>query len=139
MRALLKALLMPAMIITMTISHGKLALAASSLANPINETGTALAPVSVGACSGAATKVIAGASWSSQYWIMPEGADIRCVPGTSGDVASGTAPSATVGFLFKSNILVNIANGVKQGQPSATLRLDCCGVAGAVPTDTWHE
>lgn len=107
------------------------ALAANAV---INQQGSAGAPVSAGACSGAATLVIAGSPANTSWAIMPEGADIRCEVGTSANVAASPAPSATVGFLFKSNVLVTEPIG-----GLGVLRLDCCGVAGAVPVDTWQQ
>jgi hypothetical protein len=63
---------------------------------------------------------------------MPEGADIRCETGTSGNAAASPAPTATVGILLKSNVVVTET-------VLSSLRIDCCGVAGAVSVDTWHD
>jgi hypothetical protein len=70
--------------------------------------------------------------------LLPEGADIRCELGTAQNGAPVFTPTATVGFLFKSNVLVpettiNIGVGI------AKMRLDCCGVAGAVSVSSWGE
>lgn len=99
--------------------------------NTVNELGVATAPVSVLACP-TVTKVITGSKTSTSWAIMPEGADIRCNVGTSADVSASPVPTATVGILLKSNVIV-------EETTLSTLRVDCCGVAGAVPTDTWHE
>jgi hypothetical protein len=106
----------------------------------VNEKGTSGAPVSAQACSGGTTQILNGSPSASSWSIMPEGADIRCTRGTWANGAPATAgaldpwvPTATVGFLFKSNVLVTNPNS------SSTARVDCCGVAGAVSVDTWHE
>lgn len=99
----------------------------------VNETGTGTVPKSVQACSGGADKVIAGSSSATSYAIRPEGADIRCNEGTAADAAANPAPSATAGWLIKSDEVHF------EGAHSVTLRLDCCGVAGVVPVDTWHK
>ncbi len=119
-----------ALILALTIPS--VALAAANTV--INQQGVSGAPVSAGACSGAATEVIAGSPATTSYAFMPEGADIRCELGTSANGAASPAPSATVGFLFKSNVLVTEPVG-----GLGTLRLDCCGVAGAVSVDTWQR
>jgi hypothetical protein len=100
----------------------------------INQQGVAGVPVSAGACSGGATEVIAGSPANTNWAIMPEGADIRCEVGTSANVAASPVPTATVGLLFKSNVLVTEPIG-----GLGVLRLDCCGVAGAVSVDTWQQ
>ena len=102
----------------------------------VNEAGSAGAPVS--AANGTATKIIASVGSSTDWSFMPEGADIRCNLRTSADGAASPAPTATVGFLFKSNVLVT-NNTLGLGASTAKLGLDCAGVAGAVPVDTWHE
>ncbi len=104
----------------------------------VNSQGVAGVPVSVGACSGAATKVLAGNNTRASWTILPEGADIRCNVGTAGDTAASPAPTATVGFLFKSNSLVPETT-LNIGSSVAMLRLDCCGVSGAVSVDSWEE
>jgi hypothetical protein len=103
----------------------------------INELGTAGAPVSAGACSGAATEIFP-TGITTNWSLLPEGGDIRCSLRGTPDATASPAPTATVGFLFKSNVLVpgttlNLGSGVSK------LGLDCCGVAGAVSVDTWRE
>lgn len=102
----------------------------------VNEAGSAGAPVS--AASGVATKIIASVAISTDWSFMPEGGDVRCNLRTSADGAASPTPSATVGFLFKSNVLVTNAT-IGIGATTAKLGLDCAGVAGSVPVDTWHE
>jgi hypothetical protein len=102
----------------------------------INETGTSGAPVSVGACSGAATKVIASDPSALSWSLIPESGDIRCMPRTLADGAASPAPTATVGFLMKSNVVVE-ENNLRS--MVVTQGLDCCGVSGAVSVDTWRE
>lgn len=104
----------------------------------INEQGTAGVPVSVQACSGGSTKTIASVYSSTTWTLMPEGADIRCEQRALPDGAAVITPTATVGFLFKSNVLVAEPT-LNIGGTAARLGLDCCGVAGAVSVDTWHE
>ena len=104
----------------------------------INEQGTAGAAVSAGVCSGGATEMFPTSNATTDYALMPEGADIRCEVRGSPDAAANPVPTATVGFLLKSNVLysettLNLGAGVTK------LGLDCCGVAGAVPVDTWRE
>ena len=102
----------------------------------INEAGVSGAPKS--AANGTATKMIASVASSTDWSFMPEGADVRCELRGPNDEAASPAPSATVGFLFKSNVLIaNTTMGI--GASTAKLGLDCAGVAGAVPVDTWHE
>lgn len=98
----------------------------------INEQGTSGAPIQVHACAVQADEVIAGTPASTSWAILPEGADIRCGVGTSANGAASPVPTATVGILLKSNVLVTETL-------LSTLRVDCCGVAGAVSVDTWHE
>lgn len=102
----------------------------------INEQGTAGAAVSAGACAGGATEVLPSSNTTTAWAVMPEGADIRCELRAIPDAAASPVPTATVGFLFKSNILVNQST---LGTTTAHFGLDCCGVAGAVPVDTWRE
>lgn len=120
------------------LAFATLLLASTSFAGVVNSQGTAGAPVSAGACAGGATIVLLGNPSRSTWTLMPEGADIRCNVGTSGNVAASPVPTATVGFLFKSNILAP-EKTIGIGSSVAGLRLDCCGVAGAVPVDTWEE
>jgi hypothetical protein len=115
-----------------------LAWAGIANATVVNERGVAGAPISVHACSVQADEVIPGTPTTSNWSIMPEGADIRCNVGTSANGAASPVPTASVGFLFKSNVLVPETT-LNLGSSVGTLRLDCCGVAGAVPVDSWHE
>jgi hypothetical protein len=122
-----------ALILTSVIGWSASAFAQSVV---INEAGSAGAPVT--AASGVATKIISSVSTSTDWSFMPEGGDVRCELRGSPDAAASPAPSATVGFLFKSNVLIaNTTFGL--GATTAKLGLDCAGVSGGVPVDTWHE
>lgn len=103
----------------------------------INDTGAAGAPVAVSACSGGSTEVIRGSRSNTTWTVMCE-ADARCELGDSADDAPIITPTATVGFLFKANQYINEAS-ISVGSAIVTLRMDCCGVAGATSCDSWRE
>ena len=104
----------------------------------INEQGTAGAPVLVGACSGGATELFPSSYTTTDWSLMPEGADIRCELRALPDGAASPVPTATAGFLFKSNVLIPETT-LNLGATTSRFGLDCCGVAGAVSVDTWRE
>jgi len=104
----------------------------------INEQGTSGAPVSAGACSGGATEMFPTSYTTTDWSLMPEGGDIRCELRAIPDGAASPVPTATVGFLFKSNVLVSQTT-LNLGSAVVRFGLDCCGVSGAVSVDTWRE
>ena len=104
----------------------------------INSQGSAGVPITVADCAASTTKLLAGKRGRTSWTILPEGGDIRCELGTADDGAPVIAPSATAGFLFKSNVGVSEST-LGLGSSFVTLRLDCCGVSGAVPVSTEEE
>ncbi len=106
---------------------------------PINSQGVAGAPVSVSTCASGSSKLLAGNASRSDWSVLPEGCDMRCMLGTTQDVAPPIPPSATAGMLFKSNILVPERTLQSLGSATVTRRMDCCGVSGACSVSTWEE
>lgn len=103
----------------------------------INDQGLGGAPVAVSACASGSTEVIMGSRTNTTWTVQCE-ADCRCELGDSVNDAPVIAPSATVGFLFKANVPYNEAS-IGLGSSVVTLRMDCCGVAGATSCDSWRE
>ncbi len=102
----------------------------SSTSITVNALGAGGAPVSVG--TGGAVKVIVGSTTRKSYTVYSESSDVRCTPGTTGDVANATAPTSTIGFVIRA--LTYTKEDIAPGN-----RLDCIALTSTTNFDTWEE
>lgn len=115
---------------------------ATATPNIINELGptagaTPGAPVPVVACSSGATQVILG-SRSTVTWTVQCAAAVNCELGDSSNDPPVIEAGVGVGFPLVANLPYNEAS-IGLGSAVGTMRLDCCGVAGATTCGTWRE